>query len=136
MTHTIKYTLAFLIAAVAFAVLSYTFMPASASTPQQDSYKAYNVRSQQIGTTTLKAANGQIGSIIIASTSPAQATSSIAFYDTAGTATTSSATTSFLFSIPGNSMAVGTYTFDVEFTRGLLVETTAGFNGQFIVTYK
>ena len=75
---------------------------------------------------------GSIGSFVVSSSSSA---GKINLYDTAGTATTTSATTTLLMSFDARA-SNGTYQYDVEFTRGLLVEITSAFAGDVVLTYR
>lgn len=68
------------------------------------------------------------GSIIVASSS------ATTFKVWNATSTTDTASTT-LFTLKA-SIAEGTYTFDTELTRGLIVETPTGFNGNYVITYR
>ena len=68
------------------------------------------------------------GSIIVASSS------ATTFKVWNATSTTDVASTSLL--TLKASIAEGTYTFDTELTRGLIVEKPTGFNGNYVITYR
>lgn len=69
-----------------------------------------------------------LGSIIVASSS------ATTFKIWNATSTTDIASTSI--GTLKASIAEGTYTFDVELPRGLVVETPAGFNGNYTITWR
>ncbi len=93
-------------------------------------YNARQLTSADVGSSTVKTFGGAIGSVVIASTSPS--TGSVNFYATSTTATSSA---DLIFSIPAN-MDEGTYTYDVSFGKGLLIDVTAGFNGDYVMTWR
>lgn len=69
-----------------------------------------------------------LGSIVVASSS------ATAFKVWNATSTTDSASTT-AFQLKA-AVAEGTYTFDIELPRGLIVERPTGFNGDYVVTYR
>jgi len=69
-----------------------------------------------------------LGSIIVASSS------ATTFKVWNATSTTDSASTT-VFGMKA-SISEGTYTFDAELPRGLIVEKTTGFNGDYVITYR
>ena len=69
-----------------------------------------------------------LGSIIVASSSAST------FKVWNATSTTDTASTS-VFAMKA-SIAEGTYTFDAELTRGLVVEKPTGFNGEYVITWR
>jgi len=89
---------------------------------------------------------GSLASIIIASSSAqlGAGLSLIRVYDhTSATGTmpygasagTNVATSTLLFSMPANS-AAGTYTFDLQVRRGIVLDVPAGFVGNWVITYR
>ena len=69
-----------------------------------------------------------LGSIIVASSSA----TSFTIWNATSTTDVSSTTVAVIKA----SVAEGTYTFDTELTRGLIVVKPAGFNGSYVVTYR
>lgn len=114
--------------------MTYQAIQADASTMVGQEYKAFQATTTMAASTsTKKTMGGAIGSFVVASSSSAGG--KINLYDTAGTATTTSATTTLLVSFDARA-SNGTYQYDVEFTRGLLVEITSGFAGDVVLTYR
>lgn len=113
--------------------MTYQALQAEASTMVGQEYKVFQATSSLAATTnSKKTMSGSIGSFVVSSSSSA---SKINLYDTAGTATTTSATTTLLMSFDARA-SNGTYQYDVEFTRGLLIEVTSGFAGDVVLTYR
>lgn len=113
--------------------MTYQAIQAEASTMVGQEYKVFQATSSLAATTnSKKTMSGSIGSFVVSSSSSA---SKINLYDTAGTATTTSATTTLLMSFDARA-SNGTYQYDVEFTRGLLIEVTSGFAGDVVLTYR
>ena len=111
--------------------MTYQAIQAEASTMVGQEYKVFQATSSLAATTkSKKTMSGSIGSFVVSSSSSA---SKINLYDTAGTATTTSATTTLLMSFDATA-SNGTYQYDVEFTRGLLIEVTSGFAGDVVLT--
>lgn len=75
-----------------------------------------------------------LGSIIIASSSPITAINQVVIYD--ATSTMATATARVIAKIGSANQTHGTYTFDTNLFYGLKVETTTGFNGNFIITFR
>ena len=76
-------------------------------------------------------ANGggcSLGSIVVASSSAA----TIKIWN--ATSTTDVASTTILTT--DKNIAEGTYTFDIVCTRGLVIETSTGFDGVYVVTWR
>ena len=69
-----------------------------------------------------------LGSIIVASSSG----STFKVWNATSTTDTASTTVFGLKAAIGE----GTYTFDTELTRGLIVEKPTGFNGEYVITYR
>jgi hypothetical protein len=137
MTSLYKYILASIIfLAVSASIVMWQVTQTDASNFPGTDYKAQEFKATGAATTSLKSLGGTIGSVVVTTLSSTTATSSMIFYDTRLTSTTTHASTTVLFTMPKTTGVAGTYTFDVEFTRGLLVETTAGFNGNYVVTYR
>ena len=114
--------------------MTYQAIQAEASTMVGQEYKVFQATSSlAAATTTKKTMSGSIGSFVVSSSSSAGG--KINLYDTVGTATTTSATTTLLMSFDARA-SNGTYQYDVEFTRGLLIEVTSGFAGDVVLTYR
>lgn len=69
-----------------------------------------------------------IGSVIVASSSA----TSFTIWNATSTTDTASTTIATLKA----SVAEGTYTFDSELPRGLVVQTPSGFNGNYTITFR
>lgn len=82
--------------------------------------------------TTVFSGRGVLGSLVISSTTPATATSSIRIYDSSVSTTTASSTKAIF----GRATAEGTYTFDAQITAGMIVEVTPGYDGVAELTYR
>ena len=128
---------AFCIAIVVFLLivtLGSNKTPSFGSVNQGNSYMAtttYNFGSQSIGSyKVLKNGNGELGSVIITNSTAG----SFNLYDATSTNHGGHATTS-LASISA-SLAAGTYTFDVAFSRGLLVEFQSTNVASGTITYR
>lgn len=80
----------------------------------------------------LKTGSGQLGSIVVSSTSPITTYPSMKCYDSSVSTTTASST---LITI-GSSPVAGTYTVDAIFDAGLICEAPVGFNGGYTITWK
>ena len=131
--HTFNLVLALLVIVSAITALSYSGGPvADASVIVGNDYKSTEVSSSTASTTpiVIKAGVGSLGSIIIASST---ANAPFAIYDNA--VATSSATSTRIATFPKNAPA-GTYTFDREIQRGIVVDAIPGFNGSYVVTYR
>lgn len=76
----------------------------------------------------IKSGYGMLGSIVVASSS---ATTFKVWNATSTTDVASTSITNFVAS-PAN----GTYTYDVNLSRGIIVELPTGFNGAYTITYK
>lgn len=92
-------------------------------------YALTQVTSADIGTSSIKSISGTLGSIVIASTTE---TGSISFYATSSSATSSA---NLVFTLPAG-VSIGQYDFDVGFGGGILAEVGAGFNGNYMVTFR
>jgi len=78
----------------------------------------------------LKTTGGMLGSLIIASTTAGL--NNFILKDATSTTDISSTT----LAVFGATPTVGTYTFDVVFTRGLVIEATGAISGSITTTYK
>lgn len=104
-----------------------------ASVAVGNDYKSVEFTSSNASSTAptiVKSGPGSLGSIIIASSTTGAI---FRVYDNA--VSTSSATSTRIVSFPASASA-GTYTFDREIQRGIVVEAPAGFNGSYVVTYR
>ncbi len=104
------------------------------STTTQSSPTASTADAPFIGTTkVLKGAHGQLGSVTIASTTIGW----IAFYNATTTNITLRGNTpTSTLAVFGSAASAGTYTFDIDSPAGLVMQTSANFNGNFIITYR
>lgn len=93
-------------------------------------YNYYHASSSVATPVILKTGFGSMAQVTIASSSAA---GSLKIYDNA--VSTSSATSTRIVSFPAGA-AAGTYTFDLEFTRGLVLDVPPGFNGSYVVTWR
>lgn len=110
-----------------------------ASTFPGTSYQAKNVLAASIGTSSVRSTFGEVGSIVVSSTSPISSSGPmLAFYDTASTTiATTSMTAVFTFGAKGAvTPPAGTYTFDVGFGKGIYMWVNPSFNGTYTVTYR
>jgi hypothetical protein len=135
---TIGLVAVFLLAGLAASYLFYAreVKLAQGSTFVGSEYLARQFTSSSVGTTSLKTMGGSVGSLVVTMASTTSSAGDIILYDTAGSATTTSATTTQLFSFNGDNVAMGTYQYDVFFTRGLLVEVRTNFAGDVVLTYR
>lgn len=85
-------------------------------------------------TTQLKTNAGVLGSVVIASSSPATTYSQIVIYDATSTMATS--TSKVLAKFGGYSSPAGTYSFDVAAAYGIKVEIAPGYNGNATITWR
>lgn len=89
---------------------------------------------------TARVGSGTLGSVTISSSSPVTTYPPLKIYDgTASVGTTTgaaAASTTLLVQFGPQNQTHGTYTFDLIFKKGLLIETPAGFNGIFTITYR
>lgn len=130
--------LALLLIGLAFFVFSNAQKTDASSFPGTG-YNARQIVSTNVGTTSIKSISGEIGSIVISSTSPvATVGTMMAFYDTASTTqATSTMTAVFTLGAKGAvTPPAGTYTFDVAFGKGIQVWVDPSFNGSYTITYR
>ena len=80
----------------------------------------------------LTTANAIFGSVVVASTTGVIPTATLLIKNATSTSDVSSTT---LASFSGQPVA-GTYTFDMVAPRGIIIETGAGFNGSYVLTWK
>jgi hypothetical protein len=120
------------IALFAFAAMFQLVPDANASIVVGNDYQSVEVTSSTASTSPVivKAGTGSLGSVIIASSTSG---ATFRIYDNA--VATSSATSTRIVSFPV-SAAGGTYTFDREIIRGIVLEVPVGFNGSYVVTYR
>ncbi len=113
--------------------------PVVGSTPIGAEYQSTTTTSSLASnstTTPVFTHTGTLGSIVIASSSATafgiydSAVGSTTAYSGAGTATSTKIAT-----FPANA-AAGTYTFDINVTRGLILDVPSGFNGIYTVTFR
>jgi hypothetical protein len=77
----------------------------------------------------LKTSYGMLGSVVVASTSPV---GTFTIWNATSTTDTASTTIATFPVLP----TAGTYTFDVEAPRGIIVNAGTGFIGNYVVTWK
>lgn len=132
MSRTKSLTIAVIIVGILFSVILHFNKNADASVVVGNDYKSYEVTSSVASTSPVivKTGQGSLGSVIVASS-----TSGAVFRIYDHTFSTSTATSTRIVSFPV-SPAGGTYTFDRELSRGLVLEVPVGFNGSYVVTYR
>ncbi len=81
----------------------------------------------------IKSSSGIIGSVLISSTTPASSIGAVLILKNATSTTDVSSTT---IGIVGYTTTPLNLPVNVSFTRGLIVEAGAGFNGVYTITYK
>lgn len=131
--HSINLLLAVLVIVSMVSAISFNSnQKADASVIVGNDYKSLEITSTNASTTPIvvKAGTGSLGSIIIASTTPG---AYFRVYDNA--VSTSSATSTRIVSFPVSAVA-GTYTFDREIIRGIVIDAPPAFNGSYVVTYR
>lgn len=130
--------LALLLIGVAFFVFSNAYKTEASAFPGTG-YQAKQVLVANVGTSSVKSLSGEVGSIVVSSTSPVTTAGPvIAFYDTASTTiATTSMTAVFSLGAEGAvTPPAGTYTFDVAFGKGIYMWVDPSFNGAYTVTYR
>jgi hypothetical protein len=106
------------------------------STSTADTLNSTLAQTSFRGTTVLlKSGGGALAQVTVASTTIGK----IAFYN--GTTTNATLRNNAVFptstiAVIGASPTAGTYTYDAVFGVGLIVETTADFNGSYTITYR
>jgi hypothetical protein len=151
-TETKKYVLpAIILSMIVTAFMFYAFMvgmrPVSASAPIYESYlstTSSSVLASGSVSKVLCTGNCQFGSIVVSQPGTAgyvrvwNATSTAtSTYATTDTATSSSVTVGVAISkVSGASDAFGTLVYDVAMNKGIVVETSTGFDGEYQITYK
>jgi len=97
-----------------------------------DSFTYKNASSVASSTATvatrIRGGAGVLGNVTILTTSA----HTLKLYDGSSSATTSA---TLIGAFPASAV-VGTYTFDVAFTKGLIVETQSGYAGSAVIGYK
>lgn len=151
-TNTKNYVLpAIVLSMIVTAFAFYAFMvemrPAVASAPTYESYNSTTTNSTLASGSVSKVictGNCQFGSIVVSQVGTAgyvriwNATSTAtSTYATTDTATSSSVTVGMpITKVTGASDAFGTLVYDVAMNKGIVVETSAGFDGEYQITYK
>ena len=136
----------FIIASMVYAFMV-NMQPAVASAPTYESYNSTTTSSTWASATVSKVictGNCQIGSIIVSNPGTAgyvrvwNATSTAtSTYATTDTSTSTSVTVGMpIAKVSGASDAFGTVVFDVAVNKGIVVETSIGFDGEYQITYK
>lgn len=151
-TETKKYVLpaiilSMVVTAFAFYAFTMNMRPAAASAPVYESYVSTTTNSALASGSVSKVictGNCQFGSIIVSQVGTAgyvrvwNATSTAtSTYATTDTATSSSVTVGVAVTkVLGASDAFGTLVYDVAMNKGIVVETSTGFDGEYQITYK
>lgn len=132
MNYALPTSIIVLSVALVASVLLFNAMQAQGSVQVGQEYKAsYLTSTDAAATSTLKLAPGSVGSVVVSEDGTG---GQVDFYDMASTtAATSSA--DLIFSFDGVA-AEGTYQYDVEFTEGLQIDVSTGFDGEVTVTYR
>jgi hypothetical protein len=128
---TTKNIVALALLVAAFALLAFSLQQpqhAFSSVITGGEYQATTTGGLPTGHQVVRGSLTTLGSVVIASSS---ATS---FTIWNATSTTDTASTS-LVTFEADA-AEGTYTFDIDLVRGLVVEEPSGFNGDFVVTWR
>lgn len=125
------------ILAVAFLLIAVTLAMLVLQEPR-GALGSIRVGDEMLATTTVGMASvhnivasnrvASLGSIVVASSS------ATTFKVWNATSTTDTASTT-VFGMKA-SIVEGTYTFDTQLTRGLIVEKPTGFNGEYVITYR
>ena len=118
---------------VVLAVLGYTVQRSQGSVITGQAYNATTSLSTSAGTywqarSTSNVGGCELGSVVVASSSATR------FRLWNATSTTDVASTTIVNF--DEVLDTGTYIFDLQCTRGLIVETPAGFDGNYIVTWR
>lgn len=125
--------------AILFISLTWQTRDTSASSFPGTGYQAKQVLVASVGTSSIKSISGEVGSIVVSSTSPVTTTGPvIAFYDTASTTIATTSMTA-IFSLGAKGAVTppaGTYTFDVSFGKGVYMWVDPTYNGAYTVTYR
>lgn len=114
----------------AFSFFTFNTDKAGASVVDSGTYRFKNITSTNASSTagvSVKSKGGTLGSIVVASSSPAGV---FRVYD--GIATS---TGTLVASFPVSAVA-GTYTFDVSVDTGIVLDVPTTFNGNYTVTYR
>ena len=139
--------LAMMITAFAFWSFSLSVQPATASIGTFDSYNSTTTRAANASGTyssNVCKDNCQFGSIVV--TQPGTA-GYVQVWNATSTATSTyqndqaSTTAAITWGKPvakitGASDVAGDYVFDVMMTNGIVIETSTGFDGEYVITYK
>lgn len=101
---------------------------------QGSEYLATTTRSTSAGThwlakSTTNARVCVLGSVVVASSSP---DATLVLWNATSTTDSASSTIATLKA----SIGEGTYTYDITCSRGIVVETPSGFNGEYTITYR
>lgn len=96
-------------------------------------YNATHLTSDDVGSSTVKSIAGTLGSIVVSSSTNA---GTISLYRvSSSTAPTATSSNTLMFTFAADA-AEGTYTYDVGFGGGLLIDITPGFNGNYVMTWR
>jgi hypothetical protein len=130
--HLTNLFIAMLVIVSAISVITLGLDRVDSSVTFGNDYKSTEITSSVASTSPIivKSGTGSLGSIVIASTTLG---ASLQIYDNA--VGTSSATSTRIATFPAGTPA-GTYTFDREIQRGIVVYALPAFNGSYVVTYR
>lgn len=120
-----------LVAALAIVALTIVMVIGSMASASNDglSYLSQAITSTNASSTSytlVKRGDAQFGSIVVASSSA----TAISVYSGVST------TTGQLVATLRKGIAEGTYTFDVDMQKGIVLDVPAAFNGMYVITYR
>ena len=132
-TSSLAFVAAVMILGAAIIFMFNNPIVASGSVVGGNEYNSTTTRATSAGTHWLAKSTSNtsycaIGSLIVASSSA----TTLVLWDATSTTDVSSTTIATFKAAIGE----GTYTFDTTCKRGLIIETPAGFNGEYIVTWR
>jgi len=139
LTYYQGFALIALVAILLIGALTWQAQNTEASVPVGHGYQARQITRTNVGTSSISSQYAIVGSLVVSSTTPVSGSGAyIAFYDTASTTVaTTSMTAIFSFGSNGGvTPPAGTYTFDVEFGKGVYMWVNPSFNGSYTITYR
>ena len=135
MTNIFKYSLAVvaLLLGLVLGMSWYAQNIAFGSVQVGGEYNATHLTSADVGTSSVKSIAGTLGSIVVSSSTNAGV---INIYQiSSSTSPTATSSNTLLFSFAANADE-GTYTYDVAFGGGLLIDVLPTFNGNYVMTWR
>lgn len=109
----------------------YSAQVAQGSVIAGSEYNATHVTA--VGTSSIKSIAGTLGSIVVSSSTNAGVINLYRVSSSTSPTATSSNTLMFSFAAGADE---GTYTYDVGFGGGLLIDVLPGFNGNYVMTWR